>query len=146
MRQILNALYSKLVKKLPSEIEEAEDEVLDIVAFFNVGINDKDEIIISSDFLDNHEDAMAKLVYLLCSGTLIETINGIVEKRCEGDEQLKDRILASAYNMMMYSLSTMMQNSDDDDDNDDDDNEPVVDPCFVFQPKNTGEEEDEEDD
>ena len=138
MSEILKSLYSKLAKKLlPSKELEDEEEPLNIVAFFNLAVNDQNELVISSDFIDGNEDAMSKLVYLLCSGGLMEIVGNIVSQRCEDNEEQRDQILADAYSMIMQNLTKLMTDSEDED-------EPVVDPCFVFRPKQ--DEEDEDDD
>jgi len=139
MRAILKNLCSKLVKRLlPSDKTQETEEQLNIVAFFNIAVNDENELVISSDFLDGHEEAMSKLVFLLCSGSLMEIVGNVVQQRCGDDKTTRDQILAEAYSMMMQNLTQIAADSEDDDN-------PVVDPCFVFRPKQDEEDEDDTD-
>jgi len=137
MIQILSDLFSKLVKKSPSSEEEPVEEFVDVAAYFNIAVNKEGELVISSDYLDGYEEHMSKLVFMLCSGSLMETIGEIIAERCGDDEKARDKILSEAYNLLLARVSDLMED-------DEDDEEPVVDPCYVFRPKmEEGEDEEE---
>lgn len=120
--------FSKLVKKSPSKEEDLPPELNDIVAFFNITINSDNEAVFASDFLEGNEEAMAKLVFMLCSGALMDVVANIVAQRCKDNEESRDKILSDAYNMILENVSNTMTESEKliDDEN------PLVDPCFVF--------------
>ena len=123
--------FSKQVKKsLPveTEITEEVEEEEDVVAFFNLAIDSENNLVMTSDFIDGNESAMAKIVFLLCSGTLMELVGDVVSQRCAEDTKQRDEILTEAYDLIMKNLASSMNEEEDDD-------EPVVDPCNVFNPR-----------
>ena len=126
MIQKLKNWFSKQAKKSVPDTNGEE-----LVAFFNITIDAEDNLVFTSDFKDGHEDAMSHLVFLLCSGTLMDLVGNLVEKRCGDDTEKRDLILSQAYKLIMEHMSTSMSDEEEDDDDDD----PVVDPCNVFSPK-----------
>jgi hypothetical protein len=132
-------LYSKLVKKsLPLDTEKIEpDDYADSVAYFYMYITPDSNLMIEGDFLDENYDAMAKLVFLLCSGALSDFVLEIVQERCGDDVEAVDKIMKRSYEMVLQYLAK--KHSDEEDDED-----PVVDPCDVFNLKNRGEDDNDE--
>lgn len=128
MIQTLKDWFSKRAKKSAPDIEEENS-----VAFFNLAVDAEHGLTITADYIDGNESAMAHLVFLLCSGSLMELVGGIIEQRCGEDTEKRDAILSEAYQLIMQNITQSMNTTEDSED--DDDNEPVVDPCNVFNPK-----------
>jgi hypothetical protein len=131
MINLLKTWYSSLVKK-PSEPEEQEED--NSVAYCFLGVDKEDNLYIDINFIDGHEDAIAKLVYILCSGKMMELTGGLISERCADNIEQRDFILTEAFNMIKRDFPGI----------DDDEEDPVVDPCNVFRPNQGEEIEDEE--
>lgn len=114
--------FSKRGKRPTSDIDNS-------VAFVNITVDAEQGLTLTSDFIDGHEQEMSHLVFLLCSGALMDMMGNVVEQRCGKDTKKRDLILSEAYKLIMENITA---NADEDDEDDD---EPVVDPCHVFNPK-----------
>ena len=120
--KILNNLYSKFFKK-----QSAKDN---IIAYAHIAITDDNDMILSGDFDLGHESDMAKLIFLLSSGSLSNFIIQLLMDKCGEESELTNKILLEAESLMEQYLISQMSDDEDDD-------EPVVDPCNVF--RTTGE-------
>lgn len=132
----LRDLFFKPPKKSP----EKEDEI-QVLSYINVAIDKDDQVIIDGDFGEDGDDAIAKLIFLMCSGSLSEWLIDIVHDRCDGDSERADNILCNAHKMIVKYIHNHKNPCIGEEEDDDED--PVVDPCEVFKPK-TGEEDEDE--
>jgi hypothetical protein len=122
----------KRAKDSPSD----EPSIKNAVGFCTIVLTSEDALIVSCDCKDGHDEAMSKMIFLLSSGALMETMNNLVCQKYENDTQTRDRVIEDAYKMMMQNLER-----EDDDELEDED--PVVDPCNVFKQGKPGVTEDD---
>jgi hypothetical protein len=114
--------------------DEDSDDTDNTVAYFHIAVSKDNNLLVEGDFRDGHEDDMSKLVFLISAGALSDFVAEIVFDRCDENVKKTNKIMDEAYRMIGEYLK---KNEDTEDEN------PVVDPCDVFNPKNTGEEDDE---
>lgn len=133
MIEKIKGWFSKRDKK---QLYDDVPPITNAVAFCTIVLTDEDSLIVSSDCKDGHDEAMAKMIFLLSSGALMETMNNLVCQKYADNEKKRDEVLQLAY-------SLMMQNLDEEDGTDIDDEEPVIDPCNVFKQGKPGVTEDD---
>jgi hypothetical protein len=128
--KILNKLLCKFFKKQSTEQE-------DIIAYYHIFITKDNNLVISGDFTDGNESVMAKLVFMLCSGSLTNYVLQVVEDKCGKDTDSCNQVLSESYDLLDKYIYSKM----DSEESDDDDDEPMVDPCNVFRTDSLEEDE-----
>ena len=129
--KILNNLYSKFFKKpFANDAAQHVKNRDNVIAYANIAITDDNDMLLCGDFSDGHESDMAKLIFLLSSGSLSNFIIQILMEKCGEESEITQKVLLEAESLMEQYLKTQILDDEDDD-------EPVVDPCNVF--RTTGE-------
>lgn len=125
--------FSKPAKGSP----KTELDTSNLAAYFSVGIQKNDEILITGDFIDGNDELVSKLLFVMFSGAVTEHFFEVIKDRCGGDEKRARIILIGAQKMLLQ----YMENTNEEEDEEYEDDEPVVDPCCVFRPKREIEED-----
>jgi hypothetical protein len=115
-----------------------EEDSDNTVAYFNIAISKDNNLLVEGDFREGHDADMSKLVFLINAGALSDFVAEIVYDRCGEDGEQTNAILKESYRM----IAEYLEKQESDEDNDD---EPVIDPCTVFSPRNGNEEDEGED-
>jgi hypothetical protein len=116
---------------------DEEEDYDDTVAYFHIAVSKDDKLIVEGDFREGHDADMSKLVFLINAGALSDFVAEVVYNRCGEDGEQTNTILKEAYRMIAEYLEK--QECDENEDG-----EPVVDPCNVFSPRNSNENEEDE--
>ena len=119
------------------EEEEEEEDSDNTVAYFHIAISKDNNLLVEGDFRDGHDADMSKLVFLINAGALSDFVAEIVYDRCGEDGEQTNSILEASYKM----IGEYLEKQESDEDNDE---EPVIDPCDVFSPRNSSEGEDDD--
>lgn len=126
MIKILKSLFFSLFKKWYKK--KKEEEELD--AYLTVGIKKDGNISLTGKFDATKPDILIHLLFTYFSGTLNAHIIEILKQKY--DDDTVEEIMKRVYFMI---TEFMQENGDDEDD------EPVVDPCDVFRPRDGIEDE-----
>lgn len=132
MIEKIKGWFSKRGKK---QLSNDSPEIKNAIAYCTIVLTDEDALIVSSDCKDGHDEAMAKMIFLISSGALMETMNNLVCQKYEDNEKKRDEVLQLAYALMMQNLGEEDEEIDEED--------PVVDPCNVFRQGQKGIQEDD---
>jgi len=125
---MLKKLLSKMLGKFCQEDEDDKEteETEETQAYVTVSVNKENDLLIEGDFREHSPEYMAKLIFILSSGALINHLLEIVKEKCGEDSDTSQVIMANVRDMFIKYQKSQ---------EDDDDEEPVVDPCTVFNQK-----------